>query len=533
MDFAGTYSTEGNFMKAKAQYTVSVFVLAAVLCGVTSCSNIPVEPPSDGPRYVFFFLGDGMSATQIEAAQAYKAGNEDSAQIMREDGSRLNMTRMPVAGLSTTFSDTRFITDSAAAATAFACGVKTRPGALGRSTALDTSYKSIAELAQDQGRAIGIVSSVSLSHATPAGYYANVNGRNSYCEIGYQACQSGFDFFGGGLFPKMDSDNNAGKVLLRKAFADAGYSILTEKVSILELKDQGQGKVVCSVATSYDGDAMPFAIDHPEEDFSLAEITQVAVNYLQSDPNGFFIMVEGGKIDWACHANDIGTAVQEVIAFDAAIGVALDFLERHPGETLIVMTGDHETGGLALGSRGNRYETDLSILRGQTKSGVRFIAEDLGPYRRSHPWKGVNESNVDDDMKALIKSCFGLDWEALSEYQHELLEKAYDASMGAAVADSRPSGYDLDGRTNVDYLDYGGTDPLTVTLTHILAGEAGLSWTTSSHTAVPIPVLAAGAGAEAFTGFYDNTDIAKKLGKIMGTPPLPVVDASRSGPSAF
>jgi alkaline phosphatase len=519
-------------MKPNFRYLTIYSALALLLSGATALAGTSRRPAAANPKYVFFFLGDGMSSAQIEAAAAFKAGDEDRAENLRAPGNRLHMTQLPATGLAETFADNRFITDSAAAATAFACGCKTRPGTLGRNTALDTSYKSIAELVQDQGRAIGMISSAPLSHATPAGYYANVNSRNSYCEIGYQAAQSGFDFFGGARFSELDSDKNAGKVALKQAFTDAGYTTLTDRTAILQLKEKERGKVICPVATSHDGNSMPYAIDRPTGNFTLAEITQVAINYLQNDPEGFFILVEGGKIDWACHANDAATALVELIAFDHAIGVARDFLEKHPSETLIVVTGDHETGGLGIGFTGNRYQTQLDLLRAQKKSGERFIAEDLAAYRQAHPWTGV-ECNIDDDMKALIQSNFGLDWAKLSEYQQEQLEKAYDASFGLVKAAERPSGYDLDGETDTDYLAYGGIDPLTVTLTHILNNEAGLQWTTSSHTAVPVPVMAAGAGSSLFTGFYDNTDIARKLSILMNTPPLPVEDPARSGHSSF
>ncbi len=520
-------------MKTIRPFSTVMLAFSLLLCGTASCTSMTEPRAPAGPKYVFFFLGDGMSATQVQTAEAFKAGDEDSAGTLLKEAHRLHMTRMPSSGLATTFSDTRFITDSAAAVTAFSCGIKTRPGALGRNTKLDTSYKSVAELAQEQGRAIGILSSVSLSHATPAGYYANVNSRNHYCEIGYQAAQSGFDFFGGGRFPDMNSNNNLGKVELRKAFDDSGYTILTDKETILQLKDRSAGKVICSVATSYDGNAMPYAIDRPAENFSLAEITQTAINYLQADTDGFFIMVEGGRIDWAGHANDIAAGAHEVLAFDAAIGVALDFLKQHPDDTLVVATADHETGGLSLGFRGTRYQTALSRLRDQTKSGDRFEAEDLIPYKTSHPWISVQESNVDNDMKALMKTVFGLEWTELAAYQREQIERAYDASLGGAGRETRPSGYDLDGDVNVDYLTYGGREPLTVVFTRILAHEAGLDWSTYGHTAVPVPVYAAGAGAELFNGSYDNTDIAKKLAEIMVLPALPATDPSRSGPMPF
>ncbi len=519
-------------MKIILSYLVMYPALALLLSGTSVHAGASREPAVENPKYVFFFLGDGMSSAQIEAAAAFRAGDENDAATLMAPENRLHMTQLPATGLAETFAANRFITDSAAAATAFACGCKTRPGTLGRNTALDTSYRSIAELVQDQGRAIGMISSVPLSHATPAGYYANVNSRHNYCEIGYQAAQSGFDFFGGGLFSKLDSDKNAGKVVLRQAFIDAGYTTLSDKKEILQLEDQELGKVICTVATSHDGDSMPYAIDRPAGNFTLAEITQVAINYLQDDPEGFFIMVEGGKIDWACHDNDAATALLELIAFDHAVGVARDFLKKHPSETLIVVTGDHETGGLGIGFNGNRYQTQLSLLKGQKKSAKQFYKEDLPAYRQTHPWTGV-ECNIDADMKALIQTTFGLDWEQLSEYQQEQLEAAYDASLGLVKGDDRPSGYDLDGPCDVDFLSYRGKDPLTIALTHILNNEAGLQWTTSSHTAVPVPVMAAGAGASQFNGFYDNTEIAKKLGVLMNTPPLPVEDETRSGPSSF
>ena len=278
-------------MKPISSYLMIYSALTVLLSGTSAHAGASRGPEAENPKYVFFFLGDGMSTAQIEAAAAFKAGDENDAATLMTPGNRLHMKQLPATGMSETFAANRFITDSAAAVTAFACGCKTRPGTLGRNTALDTSYKSIAELAQDQGRAIGMISTVPLSHATPAGYYANVNNRNNYCEIGYQAAQSGFDFFGGGLFSKLDSDKNAGKVVLKQAFIDAGYTTLSDKKEILQLVDQALGKVICTVATSHDGSSMPFAIDRPAGNFTLAEITQVAINYLQNDPEGFFILV--------------------------------------------------------------------------------------------------------------------------------------------------------------------------------------------------------------------------------------------------
>lgn len=305
--------------------------------------------------------------------------------------------------------------------------------------------------------------------------------------------------------------------------------MLTNRSEILWLKNQEAGKVICSVETTHDGKSMPNALDAPPKNLTLAEITQVAIHYLQSDPDGFFIMVEGGKIDSACHDNDIVATIHEVLAFDEAVGVALDFMKRHPDETLIVVTGDHETGGLTLGSGSSHYNTNLKPLHGQIKSAGLFNSRDLAKYRRTHEWISVEESNIDDEMKALIKENFGLDWEELTDYQREVLEKAFDASLGEAVADERKSGYTLGGDDNVDYMSYGNKEPLTISITKMLARKSGWDWSTTAHTALPTPVFAAGKGAMHFTGFYDNTEIAKILARQMGLPALPVVDKNKTG----
>ncbi|MDF7807691.1 alkaline phosphatase [Pontiellaceae bacterium B12219] len=493
----------------------------------THTANARPTRATSGAKYVFFFLGDGMASVQMQAAEAYKAsrmeGGEDRPVNLK--ASVLNMNLLPISGMSTTYSDTRLITDSAAAGTAFACGVKTGTGIIGLNTDKNMAYKSIAELAHEQGKSVGIISSVSLPHATPAAYYANVNSRNNYTEIGYQAALSGFEFFGGGQFRYLNSSDNAGGIAVSEAFENNGYTFVN---SIDDLENVS-GKVVCSVATSYDSNAMPYDMDTPEGNFTLAEVTEAAINRLQNDADGFFIMVEGGKIDWAGHANDAKATITDTIAFDEAVGEALEFYYAHPNETLIVVTGDHETGGMSIGYKGTKYETAFETLEGQTISYDLFNRQVITEYKNNHTWIDAETSNIDADMIDAISNCFGLVWTDLSEYQQEQLEAAYDRELGNVKADSRPSGYDLDGYTDVDYTIYGGYKAIAVTCSHILNQESGLFWASTSHTAVPVPVMAAGFDAYRFGGFYDNTDIAKFLGQAMRTPALPVEDPDYSG----
>jgi alkaline phosphatase len=194
-----------------------------------------------------------------------------------------------------------------------------------------------------------------------------------------------------------------------------------------------------------------------------------------------------------------------------------------------VVTGDHETGGMSIGYKGTKYETAFEILEGQTISYDLFNRQVIKAYKNSHTWVDAETSNLDTDMIDAISNHFGLVWTDLSEYQQEQLEAAYDREFGGVKADSRASGYDIDGYTDVDYTIYGGYSAIAVTCTHLLNQESGLFWASTSHTAVPVPVMAAGFDAYRFGGFYDNTDIAKFLGQAMRTAALPVVDPDYTG----
>jgi alkaline phosphatase len=260
---------------------------------------------------------------------------------------------------------------------------------------------------------------------------------------------------------------------------------------------------------------MPYAIDRPETNVSLAEMTQVAISVLHGDNeeqsnknsswkknrsrqnsrNGFFLMVEGGKIDWACHANDAMAAIGDTLAFDDAVGVALEFYKKYPNDTLIIVTGDHETGGMTIGHATTKYGAHYEKLLGQTNSFVYFNQEVLPKFDCR------DSLSADSDMLEKIYEKFGLVYSDLNDYQKEKLDDAYVQSVCGGNTNSEAKN---------TYL-YGGYDALTVTLTHILNENASIGWTSYSHTGVPVSVFATGADAELFNGFYDNTDIAKKM----------------------
>jgi alkaline phosphatase len=513
----------------KLRRNIAAIVLAVVVAFVVTAAW------AEQPKYVFFFLGDGMASAQIQATEAYLAtkyavengwpagpnAGELSAEYLLNPENRLNMTKMPVAGMQTTYDSFALQTDSASSATAFACGLKTRSGVIGMNDTKTLSVKSVAQLAHEQGKKVGILTSVSLDHATPAAYYASVATRDYMNNIATQMAETGYEFFGGGGLasptgPKKsgDTSNNVWDLLIAN-----GYEVRNTRDSILDLKDAPRDKVVCINPTLPGSAAMPYAIDQPPENLSLAEMTEVAIENLSDDrrgrgrhrDKGFFIMVEGGKIDWACHANDAMATIGDMIDFDNAIGVALDFYKKHPMETLIVVTGDHETGGMTIGHATTAYLAYYDKLLSQTKSYENFEATDWVPHKAATSGSvcgshlGTDNLAADATMLGLMQSVFGLDYANLNAYQKKKLEDAYDKSMCGTN----------DNSSDENSLLYGTYNPIIVTITHILNERASVGWTSYSHTGVPVPVFAQGREAARFAGFYDNTDIAKKLAKAM------------------
>lgn len=476
------------------------------------------------PKFVFFFLGDGMSNSQIQATEAYLATKyavengleigpnfgELNAEHLLNPSNRLKMTQMPVAGMQTTYDQFALMTDSASAGTGFASGIKTRSAVINMDPHNHTiSYKSIAELAQEQGMKVGVISSVPLNHATPAAYYASVPNRNFYNLIGKQMVETGYDFFGGGGLlspegPARDGDTNHN---IWQLLDDAGYLVLNDRESIMALKNNPMEKVVCINPWLQNSSAMPYAIDRPDTNLSLAEMTGVAIAVLE-ESDGFFLMVEGGKIDWACHANDAMATIGDMIDFDNAVGVALEFYNKYPEDTLIVVTGDHETGGMTIGHATTGYRAYYEKLLGQKHSFQYFGQNQWPEYKEKYSEAVcVNNDALDAAWSIidLMQSVFGLKWGELSEYQQEKIAWAWFNSL---------CGYDRDDSKNKHL--YGSYEPIIVKITHILNEQASIGWTSYSHTGVPVPVFAQGQDSESFSGFYDNTDIAKQLAKAIG-----------------
>ena len=455
------------------------------------------------PKYIFLFIGDGMSFAQVHAAQVYMGAS--AGEISQWP---LSFTQFPVTGSATTYDATSFIPDSAAAATAMACGIKTKSHILGMKADGETPVPNITELLKADGKKTGIVTSVTLNHATPAAFYAHVATRTQYYEIARQMSESEVDYFGGGSLSEprgSDNDQTDAFTLL----ADNGYTI-ADTAQEIEALDGASGKVYAVSPTLDSTGTLPLAIDAQEEDWVLADFVQTGIDVLDNE-NGFFMMCEGGEIDWACHANDAAAAIKEVLSFADAVQVAVDFAEQHPDETLIVVTADHETGGMTIGNASGGYGVHFDMLGAQRMSYRAFGAAFAD-------MKTANPALTLEDMLPIIRNNFGLvtprDAAQAASAAFVLTDAEY-AQLKTAFSESmKPKAQRAD--TPETRLLYGGYDPLTATITHILDNKAGVGWTSYAHTGAPVPVYAMGAGAEQFVGSYDNTELFLKLVFVCG-----------------
>ena len=445
-------------------------------------------------KYVFYFIGDGMGVNQVQGTELFQG--EMKGEIAIEP---LCFTQFPVSTVATTFSATNGVTDSAAAGTALATGNKTKNGAIGVLKDLETPVNSVAVWAKNSGRKVGVATSVSVDHATPAAFYAHEAGRESYYNIGADLYAAGFDFYAGSDFMEPDNKEDKSAKNLYKMADEYGYSIARGYNDYTKKSAKADKMILfqSEEASSKDRSAIPYAIDRTEKDLTLEEITRSAIDFLSKDlSKGFFLMVEGGKIDWACHSNDAATAFREVQDLDKAIRQAYDFYKQHPDETLIVVTADHETGGIVLGT--GEYRLNLKALDNQkmSESGFTKVLNTLRKkYKNNVPWESV---------KTALKENFGF-WDEikLSEEQEKRLVNVYENTLKGQNAKMEKSEYARD-------------EALAAEAKRIVSEIALIGWTSGGHSAGYVPVFAIGAGAENFSGRLDNTQIPALIAKSAG-----------------
>ena len=458
------------------------------------------------PKYVFLFIGDGMSYPQFQAASDYLGALADTGSDDILDGNvPLTFMNFPVAGSAVTYDSSSFCPDSASTATSLSTGYKTYSGTINMDETATVSYETISEKLHAQlGWKVGVISSVNLNHATPAAFYAHQAKRSNYYEIGQELVASNFEYFaGGGLLKPTGPDKD--KTSLYDLAADAGYKVVMTQAEA-EAVTSADGKVLIIDEHLADSDAFAYENDRADGDWALSDYVKKGIEVLDND-TGFFLMVEGGKIDWACHANDAGSTIADTIALSDAVEEAVAFAKQHPDETLILVTGDHETGGLTIGYAGTDYDTFLTNLSNQKISYAKYDSDYVAGYKE-------NNTSFEDVMKD-VEALFGLklsgaedDKLVLTDYEVQKLKDAYAATMDPDRAKADPA-------NQAEYVLYGTYEPLSVTITHLLNNKSGINFSSYAHTGLPVAVFAQGAGQDLFGGFYDNTQIYHKLTDLL------------------
>jgi alkaline phosphatase len=473
----------------------AIALLFAVNFTFNSCK--PSQNKPQKAKYVFYFIGDGMGYQQITVAQAYLAAINDTVGLKN-----LSFTKFPVTGISSTYSYSRYITDSAAAGTALSTGSKTTPGTLGLGYITTDTLYSIASKANAAGFSVGLATSVSIDHATPAAFYAHQQSRNMYHRISHDLLASKYRFFASGGF--MDPQGKKCKTPMGCVF-EKGKSqgfYFTNTTALPDSVLNAFSSIVFSSPSPTHEASLKYQIDANEDDVKLEDITRMGIDILRKSKS-FFFMVEGGKIDWACHDNDAATVIHDVVAFSDAVQIALDFYINHPNETLIVVTADHETGGLSLGNKSYHYNTNITLLAKQ-KMSLKNLSDSIKKFV-NQPGKKPNYSQTID----FISSKIGYDFISsnLSKENVQILKAAYNESVLAPLTSEQKK---------ANKSKYGSNEPLAVVSIQILNQLAGIGWTSTSHTGSHVPVYAIGAGQNLFSGQMDNTDIPKRIAKAMG-----------------
>lgn len=417
---------------------------------------------SQAPKYIFYFIGDGMGPSHVLGTELYLG--EMQGVIGRPQ--KLCFTQFPESAFVTTYSATNGVTDSAASGTALATGHKSYNGAIGVDSDTVPVYSVAVDLAE-KGMAIGIATSVPINHATPAAFYAHNVDRNNYPQIATWMEKANFDFYAGG---DVRCNNNQEREDIYKSAEKNGYTIVRGFDDFKKRGDKAEKMMLFQENVAIE---LPYAINRNDNDLTLAQITEAGIEFLSDKSDkGFFMMIEGGKIDYAAHNDDGATVFQEVLDLNEAVKVALEFYNKHKDETLIIVTADHETGGLVLGYHGD-YILRLKELSTQKVSYEKLV--QILKSEKETTWGRVSE---------IVKENIGVGIRG----EHNADEKV-TMEDGLAKKIAREAIYDIN-------------------------RKAILSWASGNHSGTFVPLFAIGKGAENFNGVIDNTDIPRIIRKI-------------------
>ncbi|PAV30788.1 alkaline phosphatase [Virgibacillus profundi] len=367
-------------------------------------------------------------------------------------------------GMYTTHSANSDITDSAAAGTAMATGNKTNNGVIG----LDpegNELETILEAAEKDGRSSGLVATSTITHATPASFAAHVVDRNNETEIARQLVTSDVDvMLGGGKnnFLSASQDGNQEELNLIKQAEDQGFEFVETRDELTDIEELDVENGDRLLGLFADDALSPELHRGDTAEPSIAEMTKTAIDVLEEDKDGFFLVVEGSQIDWAGHDNDAAWAMSDTAAFEKAVEEAIEFA-KEDGKTLVVVAGDHDTGGMTTGGYGS-MELNADVLKNVTATGDHMAAQ-----------LNDDRSNIGE----VVEASTGL---TLTEKEVQVIQAADNASLA---------------------------------INTVISERASVGWTSTNHTGADIPLYVYGPQSDKFAGFHDNTDLPKMIAETM------------------
>lgn len=455
-------------------------IMAAFLAAAMSLSAAAAQ----NAKYVFYFIGDGMGLGHLSVTEAYNRS------VLGNDKSIL-MLNFPTVSYATSHSASSDITDSAAGGTALATGHKTQNGMVG----VDKDSVAVQSVAAElfrKGWGVGLVTTGSPDDATPAAFYAHQDNRGKSYEIGREAAMSGYQFIAGSNWRGL-KDKNGKPNDLEQLFAENNVTTVR---GIDKLKGVTTERVVLLNTDTVRSSTVGYTVDSIPGVLNLVDMTKACLAHLEkTSPDHFFMMVENGDIDHSAHSNDGGSVVREVLRLQEAIQVAYDFYKQHPDETLIVITADHNTGGMALANQFLHYEANLKTLDYQRISKDRFSGWciDMLKNKTKITW---------DEMKKVLADRFGYGKEVkLTNAQYEYIKDEFQKTFIKRQFKDHRTMYNVSNRFVEAVFD---------TFNDI----AGIGFTAESHSGDFVPVIAIGVDAQRFNGLHDNTQLPRIIYNI-------------------
>ncbi len=474
-------------MKKRRTIIGIVALLLAFMAAVPS----EAKKKEASPKYVFYFIGDGMGLNHVYGAELY---NKDTGY----GPETINFLHFPVIVPVTTYSANSRVTDSAAAGTALATGHKANNSHLGVD-ADNNPVTSVAIWAKEAGFGSGVATSVGINHATPAAFYAHVESRSSYETIAQQLIESPLDFAAGSKFLNEVKKTGHDSAYLEEMVKKGGIAIL--RGNQLKTIATQAGRVVCLGTDGLHGDDLVSAMDRQAGDTQLSDFVNAGIDYLYGKyaDKGFFFMVEGGGIDHSGHNDDAAGDFQEISDMAAAIDIVLAFYEQHPQETLIVVTADHETGGLILGNSSSRVDGKLLARQQNTENFITdkfralFTDPDNSDSAKAVSW---------EEVQSFFRENLGL-WDVIKvdENTEATMKASYEKMFVKGEEEKVVSLYSVNTKIVSDAVEYADR-------------MAGFSFSFGSHSGSPVGLFVKGVGADQFVNCKDNTDIPKTIARV-------------------